>query len=84
MGKELTANCPKEICAKIQELIPVVIITCGPTRVQLPLWLHRSLINSISWNSMSWAKVVSEHLQSELKTHGLTSQGGIVHFKKSR
>ena len=59
---ELTANCLVETRTKLEELIPVATVKYGLNRVQLPLWLQQSLINDISWNGMSWAIVVSEHL----------------------
>ena len=62
LDKELTANCFVETRMKLKELIPTAMVEYGLTRVQLPLWLQQSLINGILWNSMSWAKVFSEHL----------------------
>ena len=64
-----------ETCTKLKKLIQAPIIKYGLTRVQLPLWLQRSLINGISWNGMSWAIVVNEHLYSVLRPHGITKSG---------
>ena len=62
LDKELTANRLVETHTKLEELILVVMVKYGLNRVQLPLWLQQSLINSFWWYGLSWAIVVSEHL----------------------
>ena len=57
LDKELTANCLVETRTKLEELIPAVMVNYGLNRVQLPLWLQQSLINSFSWYGLSWATV---------------------------
>ena len=81
LDKELTDNCVIETCKKLEELIPTVMFKYGLTRVQLLLCLQQSLINVISWNGMSWAIVVSKHLLSLLRPHGISKSEGIVHLK---
>ena len=59
------------------------MVKYGLNRLHLPLWLKQSLINGFSWYGLSWATVVSEHLLSVLRPHGITKQGGTVHLKSS-
>ena len=47
LDKELTANCLIETCTIHEELILAGMVD-GLARVQLPLWLQQSLINSFS------------------------------------
>ena len=46
LDKEPAANCLVETCTKLEELILAAMVQYGLNRVQLPLWLKQSLINS--------------------------------------
>ena len=81
LEEELPANCLVETCTKLKELIPAVIVKYGLCRAQLPLRLQQSLINGFSWYGLSWTTVVSENLQSVLRSCEITKSGGKVHLK---
>ena len=51
--------------------------------VQLHLWLQQSLIDDISRYGLSWATLVSEHLQSVMGLLELLSQGDSALIKSS-
>ena len=61
LEKELAANCLVETHTKLLKLIRAAMVKYD-LNTQLFLWLLQSLINSISWYGLSWAKVVNKHL----------------------
>ena len=53
LDKELTVDCLVENRTKLEELIPTAMVEYGLNRVQLPLWLQRSMIYGFSLYGLS-------------------------------